>query len=66
MGDVVYLQDSSGQVIDAFDFQSLTTVESVSFNRSPDGSATGSFVLHHTLPSGTNASPGVRASGTAF
>jgi hypothetical protein len=65
-GDAVYLQDSAGYVIDSLDFQNTTTVEAVSFNRSPDGASTGSFVPHNTLPSGTNASPGVRANGTAF
>lgn len=64
--DVVYLQDGSGAIIDSFDYLSLTTVEGVSFNRSPDGSRTGSWVLHNTLPSGTNLSPGVRANGTSF
>lgn len=66
VGDAVYLQDGSGQLIDVCDFLNTTTVEAVSFNRSPDGAATGSFVLHNTLPSGTNASPGKRANGAAF
>jgi hypothetical protein len=34
-------------------------------NRNPDGSATGSFVLHTSL-STRAASPGTRANGTAF
>jgi hypothetical protein len=63
-GDTAYLQDSTGKVVDSFTY--MGTTEAVSYNRSPDASASGSFVLHTTLPSGLNSSPGERADGTAF
>jgi hypothetical protein len=34
-------------------------------NRSPDGSATGTFALHTSI-AGASRSPGVRASGAAW
>jgi chitodextrinase len=52
--------------IDSFTYSSaLSGTDAVSMNRSPDASATGTFVLHTTL-STLQSSGGKRASGTAF
>ena len=65
-GDTVALQKPGGAVVDAYTYAaSLAGQDGVSMNRSPDGSATGSFALH-TSVSTRSASPGTRANGTAF
>jgi beta-lactamase superfamily II metal-dependent hydrolase len=68
-GDTVTVRTSSAKnaaTIDSFTYASgLASQDGVSMNRSPDASATGSFVLHNTLSS-RGASPGARVSGTAF
>ncbi|XXF77379.1 lamin tail domain-containing protein [Myxococcaceae bacterium GXIMD 01537] len=63
-GDTVYLQDSTGQVIDSYAYTSTT--ERFSFNRSPDGSSAGTFVLHPNLPPGYASTPGLRSDNTSF
>ncbi|MCY1022692.1 lamin tail domain-containing protein [Pyxidicoccus sp. MSG2] len=65
-GDTVTLQKTGGTVVDAYTYAaSLAGQDGVSMNRNPDGSATGSFVLHTSL-STLSASPGTRANGSAF
>ncbi|WP_224249391.1 lamin tail domain-containing protein [Hyalangium gracile] len=57
---------SGKTTLDSFSYGSaLAGTDGVSMNRSPDASATGSFVLHTSLSS-LDASPGERASGAAF
>lgn len=63
-GDSVYLVLPDGTVQDSHSYRD--TYQGVSYNRSPDGSATGGFVLHNTLSSTLTASPGRRTSGSAF
>lgn len=64
-GDSVILKDGGGVVKTSYTYSSsLSGTDGVSMNRSPDTSATGSFVLHTTL--GGTSSPGKRANGTAF
>lgn len=51
-GDTVILRDSNGVIRDQFQYaSSLANSDGVSMNRSPDASATGSFVKHNTLSS---------------
>ena len=68
-GDTVTVKASSAQnaaTIDAFTYGSgLASQDGVSMNRSPDASATGTFVLHNTLSS-RGSSPGARVNGVAF
>jgi len=68
-GDTVTVKSSSAKnaaTIDSFTYgSSLGSQDGVSMNRSPDASATGTFVLHNTLSS-LSASPGERVSGAAF
>lgn len=65
-GDTVSLKNSAGTVVDSLTYtSSLSGTDGVSANRSPDGSSTGSFVLHTTL-AGTSSSPGKQANGTAY
>ena len=64
-GDTVKLANGS-TIVDSFTYTStLASVDGVSMNRSPDATATGSFVLHTTLTS-ASSSPGTRATGAAF
>ena len=70
-GDTVTVKTSSATTaatIDTFTYGSpLTNQDGVSMNRSPDASATGTFVLHNTNTLSTlSASPGTRVSGAAF
>jgi chitodextrinase len=52
--------------IDSFTYSSsLSGTDGVSMNRSPDASATGTFVLHTTLSS-SGSSGGLRVNGSAF
>jgi hypothetical protein len=62
-GDTVYLVLPDGTVQDSHSY--TNTYQGVSYNRSPDASATGTFVRHDSLSSST-ASPTRRANGTAF
>ncbi|HZI10434.1 MAG TPA: endonuclease, partial [Myxococcus sp.] len=65
-GDTVTLRNASGTAVDTATLGStLGGTDGVSANRSPDVTAGGTFVLHTTLSS-LAASPGRRASGTAF
>jgi endonuclease/exonuclease/phosphatase family metal-dependent hydrolase len=65
-GDSVILKDGGGVVKNSFTYTStLAGTDGVSMNRSPDASATGSFVLHTTLSS-LQSSPGTRVNGAAF
>lgn len=65
-GDTVTLKTGAGSTVDAFTYgSSLASVDGVSMNRSPDASATGTFVLHTSISS-LSASPGTRADGSAF
>lgn len=65
-GDTVTLTDAAGATVDTFTFgSSLGSADGVSMNRSPDASASGTFVLHTALVA-ASASPGKRANGSAF
>ncbi|WP_304504099.1 lamin tail domain-containing protein [Corallococcus sp. EGB] len=65
-GDTVTVKNSAGTVVDTATFgSSLASTDGVSANRSPDGSSSGTFVLH-TGVSSLMSSPGTRASGAAF
>jgi endonuclease/exonuclease/phosphatase family metal-dependent hydrolase len=65
-GDTVTLKDSSAAVVDSFAYTSnLASTDGASMNRSPDGSAGASFVMHTTL-SLAASSPGTRVDGSGF
>ncbi len=65
-GDSVILKDGGGVTKASYTYpSSLSGTDGVSMNRSPDASATGSWVLHRTLSS-LSSSPGKMASGAAF
>ena len=65
-GDSVILKDGGGVVKTSYSYpSSLSGTDGVSMNRSPDATATGSFVLHTALGSLTS-SAGTRANGSAF
>jgi Lamin Tail Domain/Fibronectin type III domain len=65
-GEAVSVRNAAGTTINAYTYSStLSGTDGVSMNRSPDTSATGSFVLHTSL-STAGSSPGTRANGTAF
>jgi len=65
-GDSVILKDGGAVVKTSYSYSStLAGTDGVSMNRSPDASATGSFVLHTTL-SALQSSAGTRVNGTAF
>jgi beta-lactamase superfamily II metal-dependent hydrolase/chitodextrinase len=64
-GDTVALKSPRKTVTSYSYTGSLAGTDGVSMNRSPDGSASGGFVLH-TSVSTRSASPGTRANGTAF
>lgn len=65
-GDTVTLKDAGGVTLDSVTYpSSLGATDGVSMNRSPDASATGSFVLHTSLGS-SSSSAGKRANGTSF
>jgi hypothetical protein len=67
-GDTVTVRNAAGTTVATATFgSSLTGTDGVSANRNPDGSSSGTFVLHTTLFTGSPASsPGVRATGAAF
>ncbi|MEO7736261.1 MAG: lamin tail domain-containing protein [Kofleriaceae bacterium] len=64
-GDTVKLASPAGLVDSVTYTSALSGTDGVSMNRSPDGSATGTFVLHTTLSSAPR-SAGMRSNGTAF
>lgn len=64
-GDTVTLASPTGTVDSVTYTSALSGTDGVSMNRSPDGDAAGTFVLHTTL-SASLASPGTRVDGTAF
>ncbi|MBV9774746.1 MAG: lamin tail domain-containing protein [Gemmatimonadetes bacterium] len=65
-GDSVILKNGSGTTQDSFTYpSSLSGTDGVSMNRSPDASATGTFVLHTSISS-LSSSAGKHANGTAF
>ena len=64
-GDSVILKNGTTTVTSYAYPSSLSGTDGVSMNRNPDGSATGSFVLH-TSVSSTTSSAGKRANGTAY
>ncbi|MFE5881562.1 lamin tail domain-containing protein [Streptomyces hydrogenans] len=65
-GDQVSLRDASGATVQSMTYtSSQANSDGVSINRSPDGSATGSWVKHNTISSLTR-SPGQHADGTAY
>ncbi|HEX6369689.1 MAG TPA: lamin tail domain-containing protein [Longimicrobium sp.] len=64
-GDSVILKNGTTTVTSYTYSSSLSGTDGVSMNRSPDVSATGSWVLHTTISSLTS-SGGKRANGTAF
>lgn len=64
-GDSVILRNGSTTVASYTYSSTLAGTDGVSMNRSPDASASGSFVLHTTLSS-SGSSPGKRVTGVAF
>ncbi|HZH77285.1 MAG TPA: lamin tail domain-containing protein [Archangium sp.] len=65
-GEAVSVRNAAGTTINAYTYSStLAGTDGVSMNRSPDTSATGSFVLHTSLSTLTS-SAGKRANGIAF
>ncbi|MQY15417.1 hypothetical protein SRB5_55990 [Streptomyces sp. RB5] len=65
-GDSVILRDASGATVQSLTYSStLASTDGVSINRSPDVSATGTWVKHNTISS-LLQSLGRRANGTAF
>lgn len=65
-GDSVILKDGAGATKTSYTYpSSLSGTDGVSMNRSPDASATGSWVLHTSI-STLSSSGGKRANGTAF
>lgn len=64
--DTVTLKRNDGTVASQYTYaSSLASQDGVSMNRSPDGNASGGFVLHNTLVSAAS-SAGKRANGTAW
>ncbi|MBC7978923.1 MAG: lamin tail domain-containing protein, partial [Myxococcales bacterium] len=64
-GDTVKLGNPAGLVDSVTYTSTLSGTDGVSMNRSPDGSATGTFVLHTTLATAPR-SAGTRVTGAAF
>ena len=64
-GDTVTLANGAATVDSVTYASTLAASDGVSMNRSPDGSPTGTFVLHNTLSTSAR-SPGTRVNGTAF
>lgn len=65
-GDTVTLASSQGRAIDRVTYSSaLCSADGVSMNRSPDGQAAASLVLHSTLSSRAS-SPGTRSNGAPW
>lgn len=65
-GDSVVLKDAAASTVQSMTYtSSQVSTDGVSLNRSPDGSATGTWVKHNTISS-LLASPGKRANGTIY
>ncbi len=65
-GDTVTIRDSGGAARNSFSYTSgLAGTDGVSMNRNPDGTGTGTFVLHTTI-STAQSSAGVRRSGSPW
>lgn len=65
-GDTVTLRSAGSTVIGTFTYSSaLAAQDGVSMNRSPDGGASATYVLHTSLSS-LSSSPGRRTSGAAW
>jgi prepilin-type processing-associated H-X9-DG protein len=65
-GETVTVRDGGGVARNSFAYTSaLSGTDGVSMNRSPDGTATGAFVLHTSISSAPS-SAGVRASGAPW
>ncbi|HWO18862.1 MAG TPA: lamin tail domain-containing protein [Kofleriaceae bacterium] len=65
-GDTVTVRNAAGTQVDGFTYSStLSAVDGVSMNRSPDATEGAAFVLHTQL-SAAGSSAGLRASGAAF
>jgi hypothetical protein len=66
--ETVTVRNAAGTTVATATFGStLTGTDGVSANRSPDGSSSGTFVLHTSLFVGSPASsPGERSTGSAF
>jgi hypothetical protein len=66
-GDTVTVKNSAGTTVTTVTFSStLAGTDGVSANRSPDGSSSGTFVLHTSLGTGLVSSPGKRANGSVW
>jgi hypothetical protein len=64
--DTVTVRDGAGAVKNSFAYTSaLAGTDGVSMNRNPDGTASGTFVLHTSISS-AQSSAGVRASGAPW
>lgn len=64
--DTVSLKNGGGVVKNSFSYTlALAGTDGVSMNRSPDGTASGTFVLHTSIAS-AQSSAGVRASGAQW
>jgi hypothetical protein len=64
--ETVTVRNSAGTAVATATFGStLTGTDGVSANRSPDGSSSGTFVLH-TVVSSLASSPGARANGSGY
>ena len=65
-GDSVVLKNASSKTVTSYTYaSSLASTDGVSMNRSPDASASGTFVLHTSL-STLKSSGGKRPNGTAY
>jgi endonuclease/exonuclease/phosphatase family metal-dependent hydrolase len=65
-GDTVTVKNAAGTAVDTATLASgVCGTDGVSANRSPDGSSSGTFVLHTSL-AGTSSSPGKKADGTSY
>lgn len=65
-GDQVILRNSAGTTVQSMSYtSSLASSDGVSINRSPDGSASGTWVKHNTISS-LARSLGQRADGTVY
>jgi PKD repeat protein len=65
-GDQVIVRNTAGTTVQSMSYTStLASSDGVSINRSPDGSATGTWVKHNTISSLTR-SLGQRADGTTY
>jgi len=63
-GEIIIIEDSSGNVIDSMDTDALSNNPDESYTRNPD--ITGDFVQHAGVTPGRLFSPGTRVNGDAF